>query len=151
VRFEDDPERRDGVLPLVIRDPTGRGPSPEQELAFRRVRDDEAAVLRAVVAALFDSYRSYRASPFGEHAARLQKWLGVASIASPEGLDAGAGFIEVEFAREHVGGAAHVLFGVDCDWEVEHGMTVVYHPDRPATWTTPDALDLDSDEDDEDE
>jgi hypothetical protein len=149
-RYEDEAGgRRDGVLPLAVRDPTGRGPSPPQALAYRHLRDHEAEVFRAARAALFDAYQEYTASPLTGLWDRIGRLFGVRPVASPEGLDAAAGFTGVEVAREHVRGAAYLLFDVDCDWEPEHGMIVVYHADRPASWTTADALELESDADDQ--
>lgn len=84
-------------------------------------------------------------SPLSGFWGRVGRLLGVRPVQSPDELGVAAGFTAVEVAREHVGGVAHLLFHVDCDWEPEHGMMVVYHPARPATWTTPDALDLPSD------
>ena len=145
-RYEDEAgQRREGVLPLAIWDPTGRGPSLHQELAYRHLLDREADVFRAALAALFDSYREYTASPLSGLWERIGRRFGVRPIESPEGLDAAAGFAGVEVASEHKGGAAYLLFSVNCDWEPEHGMMVVYQKDRPATWTTPDALELESD------
>ena len=97
------------------------------------------------LAALFDSYRAYTASPLSGIWDRVGRLFGVRPIESPAGLDAAAGFTGLEVAREHKGGLAYLLFDVDCDWEPEHGMMVVFHQDRPATWTTVDALELESD------
>ena len=43
--------------------------------------------------------------------------------------------------REHRDGVAFLVFDVDCDWEVEHGMYVAYHPATGAKWATADGLD----------
>jgi hypothetical protein len=146
-RYEDEAVRRrhERVFPLTVRDPTGKGPSPEQERAYRHLRDNEADVFWAARATLFDCYRAYTASPLSWFWERVGRLLGVRPIESPAGLDTAAGFSGVEVAREHQGGAAYLLFAVNCDWEPEHGMMVVYHKDRPTTWTTADALELESD------
>ena len=89
------------------------------------------------------------ASPLSGFWCRVGRWLGVKPIESPDGLAGVAGFTGVEVTRQYKGTAAYLLFGVDCGWEPEHGMTVVCHPDRPATWTTIDALELDADGGDE--
>jgi hypothetical protein len=141
-------ERREGRLPLILFDPVGTGPNPPQASAFRWLRDQEADVFRAVLGALFESYRTYTASPLSGFWKWLGRCLGVKPIESPEGLDAAAYFLELQVAREYKGDAAYLLFSVNCSWEPEHGMLVVYHKDRPATWTTPDALELESDADD---
>ena len=147
-RSDDEAERkrrREGLLPLAVRDPTGQGPSPPQALAYRHLLDAEAGVLRAALDALFDSYQDYTASPLSGLWDRIGRLFGVRPVESPAGLGTLAGFTGVEVAREHTRGAAYLLFNVDCDWEPEHGMVVVYHKDRPATWTTVDALELESD------
>jgi hypothetical protein len=149
-RDDDEAEQRrwgEGILPLVVHDPAGNGPSPPQEEAFRFVRDREADVFRAVLGALFESYKEYTASPISGFWEWVGGWFGVKPIASPEGLGVVVVFTGMEVAREHVGGMAHTLFVVNCGWEPEHGMMVVYHKDRPATWTTPDALELESEAD----
>jgi hypothetical protein len=147
---DDEAERRqrsEGILPLAIPDPTGKGPSRQQEQAFRFVRDHEADVFRAVLGALFESYQAYTASPLSGFWERIGAWFGIKPIQSPEGLGTQARFTGLELAREHLGGVAHALFVVHCEWEPEHGMMVVYHKDRPASWTTFDALELESETD----
>jgi hypothetical protein len=137
--------RREAMLPLVVNDPDGAGPRPPQVAAFRFLLDHEADVFRAARQALFESYQAYTTSWMSGFWCWLGRRLGVKPIESPEGLEANARFTGVEVAREHTGDTAFLLFAAYCDWEAEHGMMVVFHPDRPATWTTPDALELVSD------
>ncbi|MCI0742624.1 MAG: hypothetical protein L0Y72_26625 [Gemmataceae bacterium] len=148
-RYEDEDERKrrdEGILPIAIW-ASGSGPTVPQEAAYRFLRDNEADVFRAVLEALFESYKAYTDAP--SPLSPLWNWLGgllgVKPIESPEGLNTEAGFTDVEVAREHINGLAYLLFDVTCAWEPEHGMIVVYHKDRPATWTTVDALELESD------
>ena len=150
--FADENERRqraDGILPLSIR--AGEtGPTPQQEAAFHFLCAHEAEIFRAALSALFDSYKGYTAatsplSPFWKWVGGL---LGAKPVESPEGLKTEVAFTGVEVAREHINGVAYILFSVYCDWESEHGMMIVYHKDRPVTWTTVDALELESDEND---
>lgn len=148
--FEDEEERRqrgDGMLPLTIW-AAETGPTAPQETAYRFLRDHEADVFRAALGALFDSYKAYidPPSPLSPLWNWLGRKLGVKPIESPEGLNAEAAFTAVEVAREHINGVAYILFNVYCQWEPEHGMLIVYHKDRPTTWTTFDALELDSDD-----
>jgi hypothetical protein len=145
--FEDQDERRqrdDGILPLTIR-AAETGPTAQQEAAYRFLRDHEADVFRAALGALFESYKAYTHSPLSP----LWKWLGgllgVKPVESPEGLNTQAAFTGVEVVREHINDVAYILFDMSCDWEPEHGMMIVYHKDRPATWTTVDALELEAD------
>lgn len=149
VRYEDDNERQrrgEGILPLTIWAGES-GPTAWQEAAFRFLRDNEAEVFRAVLRALFESYKGYTDSP--SPLSPLWNWLGgvlgVKPIESPEGLNTEAGFTGVEVTRERINGLAYILFDVSCAWESEHGMMIVYHKERPATWTMVDALELESD------
>src|SRR5262245_33400481 len=137
--------RREGNLPLVIYDPTGKGPSPRQEEAYRFLLDNEDDVLRHALGALFESYQEYADSPMSVIWGWVGRWLGVRPITSPAGLAVAAEFNGVEIAREYHRDSAYVVFNVHCDWDSEHGMMVVYHKDKPATCTTWDAFDLESD------
>ena len=141
--------RSDGILQLVIRDPDGVAPSPQQEAAFRYLREHEGEVFQAALAGLLDSYKAYTDShsPLSGLWNWIGSWFGVKPIETPLGLAAAAGFTGVEITREAKADFAYIIFHVDCDWEFEHGMMVVYHKDRPAEWTTPDSLELDSDVD----
>lgn len=147
--YDNENERRqrdEGLLPLTIWAPE-TGPIAQQDAAYHWLRDNEAAVLRATLGALFEAYRGYTEAhgPLSP----LWKWLsgllGVKPIESPEGLHTEAAFTGVEFAREHTNGVAYILFNMYCMWEPEHGTMIVYHKDRPATCTTVDALELESD------
>jgi hypothetical protein len=145
---EDEPverRRREGILPLIIYDPEGTGPSPQQEASFGFLRDNEADVFRAALGALFDSYKAYTASPLSGFWDWVGGLFGVQPVESPAGLAAQAGFTGLEISHEYKNSLAYLLFEVDCVWEPEHGMMVVYHKDRPAECTTIDALDLPSD------
>lgn len=95
-----------------------------------------------VIAALFESYKEYTASPFSAVWDWIGLRLGVKPVESPEGLAAKACFANLEIVDESRGGFAFVLFNVVCDWEPEHGMIIVCHKDQPASWTTADALEL---------
>jgi hypothetical protein len=151
-RFDDEAEqerRREGILPLTVCDPKGDGPSPPQEVSFRFLRDHEADVFQATLGALFESYREYTASPMSGFWVWVGRLLGVKPIESPEGLADSAIFTGLEVRPESKNGMAYLLFNVNCDWEPEHGMAVVYHKDQPATWSTIDALEFESDADGE--
>jgi Domain of unknown function (DUF6985) len=143
-RCNDDEERRrrEGILPLSIRDPAAAGPTSQQQTAFRFLRDNEADVFRAALGALFQSYQEYTASPISGFWEWVGGLFGVKPIESPDALAAQANFTELEISAESKDDLAYLLFHVNCDWEPEHGMMIVYHKDRPAEWTTPDALEL---------
>ena len=150
--FEDEGERRqrdDGMLPFIIR-AAETGPAAQQEAAYGFLRDHEADVFRAALGALFESYKAYTdvPSPLSPFWKWLGGLLGAGPVESPEGLKTEAAFTGVEVTREPINGVAYILFDVYCHWEPEHGMVIVYHKDRPATWTTVDALELESDAND---
>jgi hypothetical protein len=150
-QWEDDDERRrrkDSLLPLTIW-ASEIGPTPRQEDAYRLLRDNELTVFKEVLGALFECYNEYTDAP--SLLSPLWKWLGrklgIKPIETADGLNTEAAITGVEFTREHINGLAHILFNVTCNWEPEHGWMIVYHKDRPATWTSVDALELESDVD----
>jgi len=126
---------RDGRFPVRVITPRKAGPAPEQAAAFRHLIDHEADVCRAVLAALHESYQEYSKDE------RWREICDLPAIAAPEGLTAAAHLSDVDVMRERRDGVAFLVFNVDCDWEVEHGMYVVYHPATGAAWTTYDGLD----------
>lgn len=138
-------QRREGLLPLLIHDRTGMGPTHEQETAYRFLRDHESQVFRQALGALFESYKEYTTSPFSAVWDWIGRRLGVQLIESADGLAVAAHFTCLEITDEFRDGCAYLLLDVVCDWEPEHGMLIVCHKDRKATWTTPDALELDPD------
>jgi uncharacterized protein DUF6985 len=127
--------RRQGLFPFTVVDPTGAGPTPEQEAAFRHLVEHEAEVCQAVLEALYRSYQQYSADE------RWRRICGLPEIASPAGITAAAHLSDVRICRESAEGVAHLLFEVDCDWEQEHGLCVVYRKDTGADWTTFDSVD----------
>jgi uncharacterized protein DUF6985 len=147
-RYADDTDpqlRLEGMLPLIVSDSEGTGPSPHQVAAYRFLLEHQADVFHATLGALFESYKEYTASPISGFWDWVGRKLGVKPIESPDELAASATFTELQIGCEHRSGVAYLVFNVDCDWEPEHGMLVVYHKDCPATWTTVDAMSLESD------
>jgi hypothetical protein len=126
--------RREGLFPFTVADPTGAGPTPEQVAAFRHLTENEAEVCQAVLEALYRSYQQYYADE------RWRRICDLPEITSPSGVTAAAHLLDVQVCRENVDGVAHLLFAVDCDWEQEHGMCVVYRKDTGADWTTFDGM-----------
>ena len=49
--------------------------------------------------------------------------------------------LEVIFSTLHAGGHAYCGFSFETDWEPEHGVTVVFHPEKQAFWGDRSALD----------
>jgi hypothetical protein len=147
---DDDRRPRKPTVRLRINDPEERGPSPEQQAAYRFLMENEPAVRRAVVAGLFKSYTDYHTGLIPDG---IAKSLGAPPATGPEGLREHCRFVELEISRQHHRGMSYLAFHVDCTWEPEHGMIIVYHRDKPTEWTTADSLvDLfESDADDADE
>ncbi len=66
---------------------------------------------------------------------------GIGPADSPAALAGRYALPDADVRREHRGGVAFVVFWVDAARRGEHGLGVVYHPDRPAEWATGDGLD----------
>ena len=131
-RFGDpDDQPPPGQFLVLVADPEHIGPSAEQEAAYRHLLENEETVAETVLNTLLSSVRDpCYADPsdpcFG--------------IKTQEELVKFSQLTGVEIVREHHHGMAYLVFWVDCDWEPEHGMNVVYHKDRPAAWTWSDGI-----------
>lgn len=137
----DDRRREAGAFPVHVEAPGRAMPSPAQEAAGRLLIEREDEVCRAVLDALFDSYRYYYEDEQNRFAdERLRARYGLPAIATPEGLTAVAHLLHVQIPRLRIEGVSPLVFPVDCDWEAEHGMFAVYHPALGAGWTTFDGL-----------
>ena len=137
----DDRTREAGAFPIRIESPREAGPTPSQEAAGRLLIEREDEICRAVMGALFASYRLYyedEQSRFADE--RLRAKYGLPAIARPEGLTAVAHLLHLWIPRLRIEGVAPLIFPVDCDWEAEHGMFVVYHSTLGVEWTTFDGL-----------
>jgi hypothetical protein len=144
---EPDEDFRRGVFPLTIRDESGAGPSPRQANAFRFLLQNEAEVCRAVAAQLLASYRlgrdweerlkKYRDAPL---LGRVVGWLIGKEAQTPEDLKPAARCAGVEVATLSAGEYAYLGFAFDTTWEIEHGLVVVYHPQKGAPWGDATAL-----------
>jgi hypothetical protein len=126
--------RQQGLFPFTVAGPTGADPTPEQVAAFRHLTENEAEVCQSVLEALYRSYQQYYEDE------RWRRICDLPEIAAPAGITAAAHLLDVQVCRESADGVAHLLFAVDCDWEQEHGMCVVYRKDIGADWTTFDGL-----------
>jgi hypothetical protein len=125
-RFGEISHQPPGSIAIHIKDPEKVGPSAQQEAAFRDLQENEAAIAEAIVATLWRSYQAY---------------LGMGAPPEPNlkaqnDITKAAEVRNVEIAAEHQRGLAYVVFEIDCAWEPEHGIYVVYHRDTPAEWTT---------------
>lgn len=101
----------------------------------------EGEICRAVMEALFASYRYYYQDEQGRFAdEHLRARYGLPAIAAPEGLTVIAHLRHLRIPRSQIEGVSPLVFTVDCDWEAQHGMFVVYHPTLGVEWTCFDGL-----------
>lgn len=120
-----------GRFPVRVAGPNQAAPAAAQEAAFRHLLDNEAAVLDAVLGAVWTSYTE-RAWP---HV------FGMAPAETPAGLDGHFAIARLDIAREARGGFAYLLFLIDADWGDDNGPVIAYAPDTgEATWTTWEGL-----------
>lgn len=124
--LDEDRKRRRQFPFQVASDTYPAPPTPQQEAAFRHLMENDTAIADQVMRALQDSHTNY----LGFKA----KKVALEAITGQANLD------HVQIMREHHDGVSYLVFNVDCDWEIEHGMAVVYHPEKGAEWTTADGL-----------
>jgi hypothetical protein len=125
---------RHGLFPVLVGDADQSGPSPEQEAAFRHLVANEAMICQAVMDALYKWYQGIASDE------QLRRAMGLPDIRAPEGLTAAAHLLDVTIVPQHQDGVSRLLFSADCDWEVEHGSYVIYHPATGAKATTADEV-----------
>lgn len=133
-----------GFFPLTVYDDSGNGPSPEQESAFRYLVGNEAAVCRAVMTELLSCYRSLYGANWDWARRHERSWL-VGWLArsllrgerrTVDDLRPVVRCTGVEVSAGSVGGYASLGFGFDSadSLDPEHGIAVVFHPDRGTFW-----------------
>jgi len=137
-----------GLFPVRVADPTELGPTLAQEAAFRHLIENEAAVFDAVLTQVWAAF---------QHSYADENWrmiMGLQPALSVKDLHGRFGISRVEVVLEERGGFSHLVFTIDSDWQDEHGLHVVYSPDRnAAAWTPLDGLDelLETEESPEDD
>ena len=114
---------REGLFPIEIGDPTGAGPSPEQELAIRNLLDKEAEVIGNLMAGIHAEYcKAHANDPF---------WFkDLPKLYSPSGLKKLLRCTNIHVSEYHLGGVAYIGFYFECAWDVEHGLGVLLHNDK---------------------
>jgi hypothetical protein len=142
-------------FPVRIEAPPDASPTPAQEAAGRLLIEREDEVCRAILSELLASYRQYYEYEQGRFAAilaaepdeasrarreALQRRYGLPAIAGAESLTAIAHLLKVQIPRSQIEGVSPLIIPVDCDWEQEHGLFLVYHPTLGAEWTCFDGL-----------
>ena len=136
------PEFNRGQFPFELLDETGEGPTPQQANAIRYVREHETDVCRAVVTQLVEACHHY-----GGILAWLQQrresrtWGWLARLLGPEyktpedmkSAVRCTGFVvSTAFDGEYAYLAFHfeTIFVIESD----HGLSVVFHPEKEAFW-----------------
>jgi len=135
-----------GRFPIRIVGPNREAPTPVQEAAFRFLLENESGVFDAVVGQVWESFQSVYDQE------QLRAIMMLRSAASAAELAGRFAINRLDIAREARGGFAHLVFQVECDWQDEDGLLIVYSPDtRSAAWTAWEGLSdlLDSDEPEE--
>jgi len=110
--------RADGFLCVRLSAPEETPPAPIQEQTVRHLIEHEAAIVGAIREALHRSCQDYGVEPSQALAARITS---------------------ITIHNDGLNDIAPIRFGIECDWEIEHGMVVVYHPLNGAEWTTADS------------
>ncbi len=125
--------RREGLFPVRITTPPEAAPSRWQNATLGFLIDYELRVCSDLTQALLDSVEAYdlnsQRQPQGEP-----------EILEPEDLRLVCHLTEIDIRPEHQGGFAYCIVHVDSDWELEHGMYVVYHPATGAEWMTGEGI-----------
>src|SRR2546423_2259616 len=139
---------RQGAFPLTIQDDEGSGPSPEQESAFRYLTEHEPQVCQIVMTELLARYRSESAGwdwlrQRRSRAARwVAKWVLPPDYKTTDELRPVARCTGVEISAESTLVYAFVAFSFETadNMEVEHGLSVVFHPQKGAIWGDASAI-----------
>lgn len=133
---------RKGLFPLTIQDDMGSGPSSQQANTFRFLRQNETDVCRAVMAELLTCLtESLGSQRTGGILGWLQRRFGY-ELKTLEDLRPNVRCIGVEFSSSFVGEYAYVAFYFETiwGWENEHGLSVVFHPEKGTFWGDGSAL-----------
>ncbi|QJW96938.1 DUF6985 domain-containing protein [Frigoriglobus tundricola] len=135
-----------GRFPIRIAGPGREEPTPAQEAAFRFLLGNEAAVFEAVAGQVWESFQSVYEQE------QLRALMMLRPAANAADLTGRFAVTRLDIAREARGGFAHLVFQVECEWQDEDGLLIVYSPDtRSAAWTAWEGLSdvLESDEPEE--
>jgi len=103
-------------------------PTVDQEVAFKYLLDNEAAVAASILQALFDLYPDEKADYAGAYIDGAEEDL--PDITDPSGLRDLIGLTNVHVLSVAKDGAAYVGFEFDSAWDEEHGAGVMTHQGR---------------------
>jgi hypothetical protein len=126
----DSPSTGAARLSIVPEDNERRShPTVEQEVAFKYLLDNEAAVAASVIQALYNQYLDEKAT-YGEDYIEEEDEETLPDIADPSGLRALIGLSNVHVLSVVKDGVAYVGFEFGCVWDDEHGAGVMTHQGR---------------------
>ncbi|MGL6075420.1 MAG: DUF6985 domain-containing protein [Fimbriiglobus sp.] len=114
----------------------GDEPSTPQAKAFKHLLENESAIFEKVAAQILASFITYVG-----HVSWIKERH--KSIKTTEALFQSGlvGLLDTEIMREHKKKSSYIVFHLFTDWEVEHGMYIVYTPaTKKAKWGTSDDL-----------
>jgi hypothetical protein len=121
----DSPSNGTARLRVMPEDADRRGhPTAEQEVAFKYLLDNEAAVAASVLQALFNRYPDEKAA-YVEAYSEDEAEETLPDITDPSGLRALIGLSNVHVLSVVKDGAAYVGFEFGCIWDEEHGAGVM--------------------------
>jgi hypothetical protein len=132
------PEFDRGLFAFTIQDETGDGPSVEQANAIRFLRDREAEVCHEVMMELVEAI-DMKGGIFHwlqqRRDSRLWGWLARLvgpEYTTPDDLRPAVRCTGLEVSQKSVGAHAYLAFYFETIFgtETEHGLSVVYHPQK---------------------
>src|SRR5262245_52511243 len=127
-----------GLFQLEIQDDTGNGPTQQQANAIRYLHEHEADVCRAVMMQLVEVCDMKGGPIAWLQQRRESRWWGwLARVVgpeykAPEDMKQAVRCTEVEVSAAFAGDYAYVAFYFETIFatEVEHGLSVVFHPEK---------------------
>jgi len=146
---EPDAVFKQGLFELTLLDASGNGPLPEQENVYGYLMEHEPQVCQAVMIELLTAYREYygnfdwirrRQSRFARW---ITKWALPPHYTTTDELRLVVRCTGVEISSDSTLVYAFVGFHFKTadNMEVEHGLSVVFHPQKGAVWGTRSAID----------
>jgi hypothetical protein len=145
---EPDADLRQAIFRLDIQDYEGNGPLPEQENVFGYLMEQEPQVCRIVMTELLAMYRHHYGSwawlrnRKSRAAKWVARWLLPPDYKTADDLRPVVRCTEVEISSASTRVYAFVAFYFEtADYmEVEHGLSVVFHPQKGAIWGDASAI-----------
>jgi hypothetical protein len=124
---------RKGLIRVILQDPGGKGPSPEQHAAVRYLTDHELEVWESIAPLLFERF---------ELEDRLMAWTEDEWLESPAEVGRMTACTCLEASTHHWKGYAYLAVSFNAVWAAEGDESVLVHPHLPAQFGEYDALEL---------